>query len=149
MEEIFYNHINEILSNGPELDYEWQNNNSEITLKKISPNGFDIILSFDKNFIYLNTNTGFHYYPNVVVDFTQTLIEVMGLVRDLLSKNMGIKEYCSNGKPYKWELESLGNNIWMNEGTTRLLFWNYFGKKSQKIYFNETLPIRDLSYNNV
>jgi hypothetical protein len=126
------------------IDYEWLNNNSEIIFKKNSPNGFDIILSYDKNFIYLNTNTGFHYYPNIINDFEQTLIEVMGLVRDLLSNNMRLKEFLSNNTPYKWSLQCYDDGEWKDEAYTKLIFWNYLGKKSERIYSNNILPAREL-----
>lgn len=68
----------------------------------------------------------------------------MGVVRDLLSKNMRIKEILSNNKPVRWLLQYKGENGWETEATNGLIFYNYLGKKSERLNSNDTLPPRPL-----
>ncbi|HSR18378.1 MAG TPA: hypothetical protein VLM39_09850 [Ignavibacteriaceae bacterium] len=145
MEEVFYKYIDEVIQNGNNLKYEWRENNTEILFQKISSQGFDIIIRYDENNIYLETDTGYHDYFKVNNNFKEVLIDVMGIIRDLLTRNMRIKEYLSNNRSYKWTLQCFRENKWKDESSTGLIFWNYFGKKSEKIYFNNSLPIRELN----
>jgi len=48
----------------------------------------------------------------------------------LFSGNIKIKEYRSDGKSYKWVRYDLIRGEWQNNGSYRIAFYNYFGKKS-------------------
>jgi hypothetical protein len=68
---------------------------------------------------------------------------VLGLVRDLLSPAMRVREQCAGGWPFRWHVEMLQNDgTWHTETTTGLFFWNYFGRRSERIYQNHVLPSR-------
>ena len=68
---------------------------------------------------------------------------VLGLVRDLLSPAMRVREQCAGGEPFRWHVEMLQDDgTWQVETTTGLFFWNYFGKRSERIYQNHVLPDR-------
>ena len=143
MEELFYKYISDLISDEKNLVYEWNDNKSEIIFKKNTVEGFDITVSSDKKFIYMFTDRGYHKQFEIIYPLSETLTNVMGIVRDLLSKNMRIREYLTNKKPYKWTLEYFEDNQWKAEGSTTLIFWNYFGKKSEQVYFNDILPARE------
>lgn len=145
MEEIFYKYISDIISDEKDLVYEWNDNKSEIIFKKNTDEGFDITVSYATNFIYMFTDRGYHKQFEIVDTLGETLNDIMGMVRDLLSKNMRIREYLTNKKPYKWNLEYFEDKQWKIAGSTTLMFWNYFGKKSEQIYSNDILPVRDLN----
>lgn len=40
-------------------------------------------------------------------------------------------------------MEILNGDEWQEESTTGLLFYNYLGKRSEKIYQNKVLPPRE------
>ena len=144
MKKIFYEYINEIISNERQLVYEWCNDSSEITFKKNSHEGFDLIIKCDIDSIYIYTDIGYHNEYPLTKNLQTVLTEVTGLARDLLSKNMRIREYLSNNKPYRWDVESLVDNKWYSVDSTGLIFWNYLGKRSEKIYFNNILSEREI-----
>jgi len=69
--------------------------------------------------------------------------DALGLVRDLLSPGMRLRELRAAGRPYKWILEGRLSGQWHTEQTMALLIWNYFGVRSERIYQNAHLPERD------
>jgi len=69
--------------------------------------------------------------------------DALGLVRDLLSAAMRLRELRAGGWPYKWILEARVSGQWQTEQTMGPLVWNYFGARSKRIYQNAHLPERD------
>ena len=122
MKENFYEYITNLIKDEKELIYEWGLNNSEITFKKNNPGGFDITVNYDASYIYLFTDRGYHNQFTISNNFNDVLTDVLAIVRDLLTKNIRIREYLSNSKPYKWELEYYINNKWNIEDKTTLIF---------------------------
>src|SRR6266498_3885481 len=72
----------------------------------------------------------------------EKIVAALGLVRDLLSPHMRIRELRAGKSAYRWHMEALHNNEWQTEGFTGLLFWSYFAKRSERILQNTTLPGR-------
>ncbi|MBD3329342.1 hypothetical protein GF357_02500 [Candidatus Dojkabacteria bacterium] len=148
-EKTFYKYISRILSEDDRIPYEWKKDKKEIVFKKLDEEGFDIALNCeDDNYLYLSTNLGYYdfYYYESLEQISDILPETMGLVRDLLSPNMRIVEKLSNSKPYKWLLQCKKDNDWITERVSGLVFYNYLGKRIEKIYSNNTLPPRDNMY---
>ncbi|MGD0999050.1 MAG: hypothetical protein ABSA67_00010 [Candidatus Brocadiia bacterium] len=81
-------------------------------------------------------------HTNVELDDNpdQLAASAFGLVRDLLSLGMRIRERLSGGKPHKWAFERYENGRWVTEEWICLFFWNYFGKRTEKTYQNAILP---------
>lgn len=144
MGNIFYDYVSELIKDYPSLDYEWKNNNQEILFKKKTDQGFDITIGYhNENYLYVNTDKGFHDHFEVIDDdFSETLKSVMGLVRDLLSYKMRIKEILAGNTPRKWILQNYIDGEWKDEHIVGNIFWNYFAKKSERIYYNDVLPSR-------
>jgi len=138
--QIFYDYINKCMETEISLDYEWKSDNTEVIFKKKSSEGFDIIVSYEYDSIYIGTDIGWHDEFDAS---KERLIWSMGVIRDLLTKNMRIIEFLSNDKPYKWVVRIFENSEWIGFLVKFRLFWNYFGKKSEKIYFNDSLPPRE------
>ena len=67
-------------------------------------------------------------------------VKVDGESRDLLSPVMRIRERLAGGKPYKWIFELYHDGQWIAEEWCGLFFWNYIGKRTEKIYQNRILP---------
>lgn len=140
---IFYDYISEVIKDYPSLDYEWKNNNKEILFKKKTDHGFDITIGYhNEKYIYVFTDRGFHDHFEVIDDFSETLKSVLGLVRDLLSKNMRIKEILAGKTPRKWILQNYIDGQWQDEHIVGSIFWNYLARKNERIYYNDVLPPR-------
>ena len=64
----------------------------------------------------------------VEVDPDELAAQALGLVRDLLSPAMRIRERLAGGEAYKWAFESYLDGKWVTEEWVGFFFWNYFGK---------------------
>lgn len=56
---------------------------------------------------------------------------------------MRVRERCAGSGGYKWTLECFRGDGWEDRGTMGLLFFRYWGKRSERIYQNRVLPLRD------
>jgi hypothetical protein len=138
----FINCITDCLKKWPDVRYDWRNDNSEIVFKKKSENGFDVIIGHHKNHLFLNTDRGYHEHFEAYEDFSGILSHVMESARDLLSKNMRIREISANGNPRKWVLEHFNEGTWKTKTFTGKILWNFFGRKTEKVFSNDILPER-------
>jgi hypothetical protein len=86
---------------------------------------------------------GYHSHFDNSPDPPKLVTAALGIARDLLSPSMRLREWRSNGSPYRWALESRLGNTWTTDGTTGLLFWNYFGKRTEQTFQNRQLPSRE------
>lgn len=127
----------------PELSYRWEGD--MLVFPSTSPTGFGIqIIAADDpgsiDAVQVYTDTGIHQFfdgsPHEAVE------DALGLVRDLLSPDMRIRECCANGKPYRWILERRAADGWHRESIMGLFFWNWFGRRSERVYQNTQLPGR-------
>lgn len=137
---IFEKYISDCINDIQAIQSEWRRNFTEMVFKKNSEKGFDVILGYDKNYLYLDTDRGFHEHFEAYRDFSCVLEHVIRRVRDLLTKNMRIREVYTNDKPRKWILEHFENDIWKIEAVHGRILWNYFGKKTEKTYSNDIIP---------
>lgn len=103
--------------------------------------GFDIMIEIDTNEITFR-GEGWHGHYLCQDPKFEFVASMLGLLRDLLSPSMRIRERLSNGTPYKWTLENFEDGKWVNENTSGTFFWDRFGKKTEKVYSNEVLPAR-------
>jgi len=115
----------------------------EVEFPKQVASGFDVSLDVSDAEMRLETDRGWHEYW---ADPTAQDVEhVLGLVRDMLSTACRLRERRAGRRAYRWDLESFVDGHWRQDGTTGLLFWNYFGRRSEQVYQNDTLPARALS----
>jgi len=139
--DFFYNYVSKCMELEPTLDFYWNNDNTEITIRKKSEEGFDVILRSEDESIFIESDIGWHDE----FDTSEKRLEwLMGVARDLLSRNMRIKVFYSNGNPYKWIVELYENSEWNGFLIKQLFIWNIFGKKSEIIYTNDVLPQRNI-----
>ncbi len=134
----------EILSAHPQIQHNWSIDDDEdhciLDIPKVNEDGFDITVEVDCDEIVIRAH-GYHQHVDEKDD-NQKIESAFGLVRDLLSTSMRIKEYWVGGSPCRWEAQSSRNGEWVTEATTGLLFRNYFGKRLEKYYQNNILPGR-------
>lgn len=138
----------EILTTYPEIKHEWSIDEDEdhciLDIPKQKNNGFDITIEVSAKEIAI-TAASAHTHFDLEKSYEKTIQSSLSLVRDLLSPGMRIRELVSSGHPYKWYIEALHDEKWVIEEENGLLFWNYFGKRTEKIYQDEVLKMR---YNN-
>lgn len=146
MKEQFYNYISSRIEKEKSVKTEWRKENTEIIFHKNADSGYDIVLGFDGDALYLQTDRGYHdhFHIDMFKNFDKALESVMGLVRDLLSRNMRITEILSNNRSRKWLLQCFRDGQWKTESSSGLLIWNYLGKKTEKYYYNDILLPRQM-----
>jgi hypothetical protein len=139
-----------VLNDHPELEHSWkEESDGSVVLHfpKTPPRGFDISLTGNDVDIVLEAG-GFHSHFDDLPDPQELISGALGFVRDLLSESMRLRVRYSNGKAYRWLLESSGSNGWKAKEETGLLFWNLFGEKSEEVFQNDQLPPRPDSSQN-
>jgi hypothetical protein len=128
----------QIASEYPEVSCRWQGD--ELVFPKADDDGFEIRLQPDAAGVIVLTDVGLHVH--VEGDPEDAVRDALGLVRDLLSPDMRVVERRSGQHGYRWTLERLESGRWLGEARTGLLFWNYFGRRSEQIYQNRRFPGR-------
>ncbi len=77
--------------------------------------------------------------------------ETLGFARDLLSPNTRVTEHRAGAHPYRWDLErrrmvlrldGREEGEWVFASWMCLLLWNFFGRRTERIYQNAHLPGR-------
>ena len=107
-----------------------------------SQDGFDIHLDVSCRQIMIDCG-GFHDHRELNTEMTKFVHHYFGYIYDMLSSTMRLRVFSSNKRPYKWVLEYRDGEQWLAESTTGMLLFNYFGKKSEHILQNRTLPERE------
>ena len=116
-----------------------------LTFPRQTEGGFDVVVEATPGEIFVWANgvhAQFHRRDDPDHDAQMEVEEALGLARDLLSPAMRIVERCAGGKPYRWHIQYLDDTQWRTEHETVLLFWNYLGRRTERIYRNCTLPSR-------
>jgi hypothetical protein len=133
------------LSGYPHLKHEWSIDGDEdhciLDIPEESKDGFPITVEAWPSEITVIAG-GAHMHYDLEGDIEDLSGRVLGLVRDLLSPGMRIRECLAGGKPYKWVIELFRNGQWVTEETLRELFFRWFGRRTEKIYQNKTLAAR-------
>ena len=75
-------------------------------------------------------------------DPADVVTDVFSVVRDLLSPHMRLRAISAGKTPYKFIVESWNGTSWDSEHTTTSLAFNYFAKRTERIYINRHLPGR-------
>jgi len=135
----------EIKDNFTEINEDF----TEITFLKKDKDGFNITVEEGDGELILFTETAYHdhFTHNMFNNKEETFDYVFGLVRDLLSNNMRIREIQKNHMPIKVYLEYNKNGKWEEEssiGILSLVLFNPFAQKKEIIYTNNILPKRNL-----
>jgi hypothetical protein len=132
-----------VLASSPEIVHQWskKSDSCELRIPASSPNGFDIRLEVSAHTVTLGW--GRWHTPFELDAEIETFVEnLFGLLRDMLSPDMRIRELWTWPFPYRGFLESFDGTRWSVEQETGLILWNYLGKRSVRIYSNSVLPGR-------
>ncbi len=136
----------EALSSRPEVEHTWSIDADEdhciLDIPPCSDTGFSITVEVFPAEITVSMQGPHEHFP-LDSDAEELVRSVLGLIRDLLSPAMRLRELRAGGSPYCWHVEMLQEDgTWQTEFTTGLVFWNYFGRRSERIYQNDVLPSR-------
>jgi hypothetical protein len=112
---------------------------ASISVPATSPNGFEVYFRISSNGDWI-IGAGNGWHENGADATIATVREGIDSMRHLLSPSMRIRELRSRGKPYRWLLERRDSGTWEGVSMTGLLFWNYFGARSERTYQNAALP---------
>jgi len=144
----FVQQAKEALLHHPQVKHEWSIDKDEdhciLDIPEECEGGFAITVEVYPDEIMViasraHTTLNLNEYKNA----DELAAHALGLVRDLLSPAMRIRERLAGGEPYKWAFESYQDGQWITEEWIGLLFWNYFGKRTEKVYQNKVLPARE------
>lgn len=132
-----------LLAGYPTIAHRWSAGAAgcELFVPAASAKGFDIAFTVSPAGVVLNW--GRWHSPFEPDGEIEAFVEhLFGLLRDLLSPDMRIRELWAWPSPYRGYLESFDGARWSSEEEMGLIFWNYLGRRSQRIYSNSVLPGR-------
>jgi hypothetical protein len=142
----FVHQAKEALSHYPQIKHEWSINADKghciLNIPEESDSGFPITVQVRPKEIIIMAG-GAHTNLDLDGNPDDLAAHALGFVRDLLSPEMRIRERLAGGKPYKWIFELYQDGHWIAEEWCGLFFWNYIGKRTEKIYQNRILPARE------
>ena len=136
-----------VLQSHPGLSHDWHASGA-LRFPASSDEGFEVVLKPDSHGIVVFTSVGFHkHFEGAVREVVQ---EALGFARDLLSPDTRVREHRAGGRPYRWNLErrqegwlSTTPGDWAVESVVCLVLWNFFGRRTERIYQNAHLPRRE------
>ena len=115
---------------------------SGVRFPRVDDFGFDVEVSVGDREIVVHALGAHEHFELGNGTPSEVCASVLGLVRDLLSPDMRIREIRSRGRPFRWFVESRNGPAWQVEAETGLLVFNYLGKRSERVYQNRQLPGR-------
>lgn len=115
--------------------YRLTEEHAKITLDFAPPDksGFSVRGVFEPGRFHLSAEGWHDDYES-----SEAARDVQG-VDSLLSGRMILREYCSSGKPYRWDLLAHAGGQWVVKESVGLLLFNYFGRRT----VNERRNTRD------
>ena len=130
----------------PEIAHTWSIDADEdhcvLDIPKASDDGFDIVVEADPCGITL-TCEALRASEAIVAETPEDFAgHCVGLLYDLLSPLMRVRERLAGESAYKWTLECLRGDIWEERASRSLFFFNYWAKRTERIYRNTVLPLR-------
>jgi hypothetical protein len=123
-------------ADSPALAFRWRGN--DLVFPKAAQDGFDVIVRPHSEGLLVLTDVEIR--DEIENDPPEAAREALDLVRQMLSPDMRIRERSAGGQGYGWTLESLHEGRWMPVVQIGVLFWNYFARRSERIYQNRVLP---------
>ena len=142
LQEAFRRAVEAVLSKHPELRHELSGDGARLRFPRQAESGFDVEILIDAQGLVVHALGAHEHFAAGAAPPAELCGRALGLVRDLLSPDMRIRETRAGAKPMRWTVESRAGQGWRAEGTTGLLFFNYFGRRSERIYQNHQLPGR-------
>jgi hypothetical protein len=144
--QVFIHYAKEALTQTPEIKHSWsideQKDQCTLRIPKRNEKGFDIKVDVYGLEIILWARGIDFVHISFEENYEQTVTDMLGLIRDLLSPTMRIRELRAGDSTYRWHMECLRDEKWVREESCGLIFWNFLGKRSEIIYQNYILEGR-------
>jgi hypothetical protein len=136
-----------LLEEHPGIAHTWtidpDHQSCTLNIPKLDEQGFDITIEIDSDDLWVNCGrfqASDCLEEGTAEDFAGHCV---GLLYDLLTPLMRVREQLAGEVPYRWTLECLRGDTWESRGSHSRFFFNFWGKRSERIYRNHTLPRRD------
>ena len=130
----------------PEVAHQWSIDDDEdhcfLVINGRGNPGYDIDVEVYPQEITLSAE-GWHHHHQRMEPIDDFVAEILGRIRDMLSPAMRLRELSANGSPFRWYLETCVEGTWRTESESSLLFWNRFGRCTERTYTNTLLPARE------
>lgn len=145
---IFEKYAKEVLAESAGIESVWEirdgGDKRILTIKKENTSGFDVVVECETYGLYPFAG-GWHGPAWELFSRDETFLDLsaqfMGFIRSLLCEDSKLEVRYTGEKPYKWIL-----TYPLEEGTefveTGLIFYNYLGKRSSKVFQNKQLSRR-------
>ncbi len=141
---VFEHYAKELLAKQPQIQAKWEfteDNGKRLTICKLDDLGFDVIVEAKISGLYPYAGDWHGPVWEMGANSEELCREFMGFVRSLLCEDSSLEVKYAGSWPYKWILsypllsgcESL---------ETGLFLYNYFGRRSSRIFKNRHLPPR-------
>jgi len=141
--ESFQRYGTSVLSRTPQVVHEWsaQGRGCRLFIPATTSSGFDIDVAVGPDTVTLGWGS-WHTPFDPDMDMDAFVEHLFALLRDMLSPDMRVRELWAWPFAYRGFLESFDGHQWSTEQEMGMIFWNYFSKRSERIYSNSVLPSR-------
>ena len=142
--EAFVKQAEAALAAYPHLHHEWRRQTGEVKLvfPPAGPEGFEVwALASDAELI-VGGEGAHHHFEYDDGPHEDAIAAALGLVRDLLSPTMRVREYLAGASAYRGVLEAEVYGEWHAEEESGSIFYNWFAPGSERVLQNHHLPPR-------
>jgi hypothetical protein len=96
------------LARHPDLRHEWSDDGTVVTLRfpPANADGFDVMIQAGEGDLCVFMGANHHHFDIDPRNPKESVTVALGLVRDLLTPNMRLRERRVAGRPYRWLLEA-------------------------------------------
>ena len=139
----FRQHGTAILAKHPQIRRRWsvESDHCKLLIPRATPDGFDISFDVEPAMVTLSWGN-WHSHIEPTGEIEEFVESQFGLLRDMLSPGMRVRELWAGRAPYRGYLEFLDGKQWCVEQSMCLVFWNYLGSRSVRIFSNTSLTSR-------
>ena len=125
----------------PTLQHRWLDQGAIMTLQfpPTGDSGFEVALQVGNGYAYVLAGHSHHAFHPPSDSPDSEIARALDLVRDLLSPRMRLSEVSSGGRPYRWVVERQLNGQWRPHTEDSSVFFNYFGRRSERVFQNTQL----------
>lgn len=131
-----------VVSGPSKVVHRWSDNGSRLVFPRSNDGGFDVEIWVSGQEIVVSALGAHEHFPFAAAAASDVCGAAFGLVRDLLSSDMRVREHRAGGKPFRWTVESRTDTGWRLEWEGGRLFFNYLARRSTCLYQNHQLPGR-------
>ena len=142
--EPFVQQAEAVLAAYPHLHREWRRRTGEVKLvfPPAGPEGFEVWALASDSELIVGGERAHHHFEYDDGPQEDVVAAALGLVRDLLSPAMRVREYLAGASAYRWALEAEVNGEWHSEEESGDVFYNWFAPRSERVRQNHHLAPR-------